>query len=68
MDYFRNNVLKISGGLEDMGSLDTGLVSCLVLTYVMIYFCISKGIKSSSKVVYFTAPAPVVLLLILMVK
>lgn len=66
--FFKEEVLKISGGIADMGSLDNELVFCLLITYVMIFFCIAKGIQSSSKVVYVTGPAPIVLLFILLIK
>ena len=51
-----------------MGEPNGHLFVCLVVTYIMIYVCIYNGIASSSKVVYVTAPAPIVLLVILMIK
>lgn len=66
--FFKEQVLKISEGIWDMGSIDGGLALCLLITYIMIYLCIAKGIQSSTKVVYFTAPAPIVLLFILLFK
>ena len=51
-----------------MGKPNGHLLICLVVTYIMIYFCIFNGIGSSSKVVYVTAPAPIILLIILMIK
>ncbi len=68
IDYFPKEVLGISEGLSNMGSLNGHLVLCLIITYVLIYFCIEQGIKSSTKVVYFTAPAPVILLFVLFFK
>lgn len=68
LDFFKDDVLKVSGGIEDMGKIDTGMMGCLVITYILIYMCISKGIQSSSKVVYVTAPAPIFLLVVLMFK
>lgn len=68
LNFFKEEILKISGGIEDMGEIDTNLMLCLILTYVLIYVCIAKGIQSSSKVVYFTAPAPIILLVILLFK
>jgi SNF family Na+-dependent transporter len=68
VEFFKQQVLKVSEGIENMGRIDGGLMLCLVVTYVIIFLCIAKGIQSSSKVVYFTAPAPIVLLVVLMVK
>lgn len=66
--FFKEEVLKVSGGIDNMGSINPNLMVCLIITYILIYLCISKGIKSSSKVVYFTAPAPIFLLIILLLK
>ena len=67
-DYFRHSILRITEGIENMGSLDFYKVLCLIISYIMIYFCIAKGPQTSSKVVYFTAPAPVILLIVLFFK
>jgi SNF family Na+-dependent transporter len=68
VDFFEKDILKKSGGIEEIGSVDGNLALCLIVTYILIYICIAKGIQSSSKVVYFTAPAPIVLLIILLIK
>eukprot|EP00057_Strongylocentrotus_purpuratus_P021617 XP_011676091.1 PREDICTED: sodium- and chloride-dependent taurine transporter [Strongylocentrotus purpuratus] len=44
------------------------LMLCLILSWLLIYLCICKGVKSSGKVVYFTATFPYVLLTILMIR
>jgi len=68
INYFPKQVLGISEGISNMGGLNYELVFCLIITYILIYYCISEGIKSSSKIVYFTAPAPLILLLVLFFK
>uniref|UniRef100_A0A4W6EHH6 Transporter n=1 Tax=Lates calcarifer TaxID=8187 RepID=A0A4W6EHH6_LATCA len=61
-------VLKISSGIEEVGSLRWELVLCLILSWVICYFCVWKGIKSTGKVTYFTATFPFVTLFVLLVR
>ncbi|XP_066936637.1 sodium-dependent neutral amino acid transporter B(0)AT3-like isoform X1 [Clytia hemisphaerica] len=63
--YFYQRVLRVSSGIEDTGvGLNVNLVGCLILAWIITYLCVVKGIKSSGKVVYFTAVFPYIVLLI----
>uniref|UniRef100_A0A8C5AGS1 Transporter n=1 Tax=Gadus morhua TaxID=8049 RepID=A0A8C5AGS1_GADMO len=44
------------------------LAGCLFLAWVIVYASLAKGIKSSGKVVYFTATFPYVVLVILLIR
>uniref|UniRef100_A0A8C4X2U1 Sodium- and chloride-dependent GABA transporter 2-like n=1 Tax=Erpetoichthys calabaricus TaxID=27687 RepID=A0A8C4X2U1_ERPCA len=68
MEFWERRVLNISGGIEVLGSLHWEMALCLLLTWIICYFCIWKGVKSTGKVVYFTATFPYVMLLILLVR
>lgn len=46
----RRRILGLSGGIEEMGSIRWDLAGCLLLSWVICYFCIWKGVKSSGKV------------------
>ena len=49
--YCRRKVLQISTGIDQMGSVKWDLTLCLLLAWIVVYFCIWKGVKSSGKVI-----------------
>uniref|UniRef100_A0A667ZQU1 Transporter n=1 Tax=Myripristis murdjan TaxID=586833 RepID=A0A667ZQU1_9TELE len=65
---FRKRVLALSGGIEEVGSIRWEVMLCLFAMWVICYFCIWKGVKSTGKVVYLTATFPYVMLLILLIR
>nr|XP_046267391.1 sodium- and chloride-dependent GABA transporter 2-like isoform X1 [Scatophagus argus] len=67
-EFWQRRVLKVSGGIEEVGSLRWELVFCLVLTWIICYFCVWKGIKSTGKAAYITATFPFIMLLILLIR
>ena len=64
-EYLQESVLAESSGIEEMGSVQWHLALCLFAAWVVIFLCLIKGIKSSGRVVYFTATFPYVVLVIL---
>ena len=48
----------MTGGIEDFGTMRWDLLGCLVVAWVLVYFCLWKGVRSSGKVVYVTATLP----------
>ncbi|KAL6479349.1 hypothetical protein MHYP_G00127820 [Metynnis hypsauchen] len=67
-EFWEHRVLSISRGIDDVGSIHWEILLCLIAMWIICYFCIWKGIKSSGKVVYFTATFPYVILLVLLVR
>ncbi|XP_058490060.1 sodium- and chloride-dependent GABA transporter 2-like [Solea solea] len=67
-EFWERRVLAISGGLEELGSIRWEVLLCLIIMWITCYFCIWKGVKSTGKVVYFTATFPYVMLLILLIR
>ncbi|KAL1242536.1 Sodium- and chloride-dependent glycine transporter [Trichinella spiralis] len=67
-EYFNNRVLNISSGIDNMGGLVNHLIPCLFASWLITATCLIKGVKSSGKVVYFTAIFPYFLLTVLLVR
>ncbi|KAI1893744.1 hypothetical protein AGOR_G00126830 [Albula goreensis] len=67
-EFWERRVLQISGGIELMGSVRWEVLLCLITMWVICYFCIWKGVKSTGKVVYFTATFPYLMLLVLLIR
>lgn len=68
-DYFVNRMLGLTGtDWENMGSMRWELVGCLFLAWLVVAAALAKGVKSSGKVVYFTAIYPYVILFILFIR
>ncbi|ELU11417.1 hypothetical protein CAPTEDRAFT_171223 [Capitella teleta] len=69
-DYLEGRVwgLRDSDGIDDLGSLHWELVLCLMLAWIMVIGALVRGVKSSGKVVYFTALFPYVVLIILLIR
>ncbi|XP_041636440.1 sodium- and chloride-dependent betaine transporter-like [Cheilinus undulatus] len=63
-EFWRSRVLRMSAD-GSLGIIHWDLAVCLLIAWVLCYFCVFKGIKSTGKVVYFTATFPYLLLLIL---
>ncbi|KAJ9601472.1 hypothetical protein L9F63_000389, partial [Diploptera punctata] len=56
-------VLHISDGIDNPGVIRWELAACLIFAWILVYFSIWKSVKSSGKVLYFTATFPYVLIL-----
>ncbi|KAG9336009.1 hypothetical protein JZ751_003268 [Albula glossodonta] len=49
IEFWENKVLNISDGLDEPGIINWELMLCLLATWVMVYFCVWKGVKSTGK-------------------
>lgn len=61
-------ILGESSSIEDFGTPKWDLVFIALFAWVVVYFCIWKGVKSSGKVVYVTALFPYFVLVIMLVR
>lgn len=66
-EYFDNYVTGsgYSSGYHDLGGVRWQLALCYLLAFICVILALSKSIKTSGKVVYFTATFPYVVLVIL---
>ncbi|XP_014669610.1 PREDICTED: sodium- and chloride-dependent glycine transporter 1-like [Priapulus caudatus] len=67
-EFFYNFILEISEGLHNLGGFHWKLLLAYCIGCFIVLVCLSKGIKSTGKVVYFTVTFPYVILLILLVR
>ncbi|XP_077495726.1 sodium-dependent proline transporter-like [Amblyomma americanum] len=56
--FFWRHVVNLSGGIEELGEIQTKLFVCLLIAWFCIFLCVFKGIKSSGKVVLVSATVP----------
>ncbi|XP_067663049.1 sodium-dependent proline transporter-like [Haliotis asinina] len=69
-EYWERYVLRIheSDGLDQLGGFSLKNTICLLFAWLLIFFCLMKGVKSSGKVVYFTATFPYIILIVLLIR
>lgn len=68
--FFELEVIQRSKGLEpeNIGVPIWKLALCMLLSWIIVVACLYKGVKSSGKVVYFTATFPYIILIILLIR
>ncbi|KAL0963035.1 hypothetical protein UPYG_G00348760 [Umbra pygmaea] len=62
-EFWDRRVLRTTN--MSLGAVQWELALCLLLAWVICYFCIWKGVKTTGKVVYFTATFPYLMLILL---
>ncbi|XP_019751340.1 sodium- and chloride-dependent GABA transporter 2-like isoform X2 [Hippocampus comes] len=68
VEYWERRILGLSSGIEHVGNVRWELALCLLLAWLLCVLCIWNGVKTTGKVVYFTATFPYVMLLVLLVR
>uniref|UniRef100_A0A1I8FLU8 Transporter n=1 Tax=Macrostomum lignano TaxID=282301 RepID=A0A1I8FLU8_9PLAT len=64
MEFFLRRPARQAGQFPSHGPLRWDMSLCLLLAWIIVFLSLSKGIKSSGKVVYFTALFPYAVLII----
>ncbi|KAK5966490.1 Sodium-dependent serotonin transporter [Trichostrongylus colubriformis] len=69
-EFYFYRVLEIqkSAGFEDLGGVKPSMAVCLAFVFILVYFALWKGPKSSGKMVWVTATAPYIVLTILLIR
>merc|ERR1712179_30102 len=65
--WFRTT-LDASGSIDELGGIKYWVFICLVLSWIVVYLILMKGIASSGKVVCFTAIFPYLVLTIFFIR
>nr|XP_033474374.1 sodium- and chloride-dependent GABA transporter ine isoform X1 [Epinephelus lanceolatus] len=66
--FFDHRLLQKTSGIEETGGIRWELFGYLIISWVIVYLCIFKGVKSTGKVVYFTAVFPYFILFALLIN
>ena len=66
--FFHQRVLNLSEGIGDLGGLQWSVVLALVLIWAIIFLIIFRGPKIVAKVVLWTVPLPVLLILVFIIR
>ncbi|XP_058460078.1 sodium- and chloride-dependent glycine transporter 2-like isoform X2 [Malaya genurostris] len=67
-EFFKNYILQLSSGIEHTGQINITLALSLLAAWLIVFLCLCRGVKSSGKVVYFTALFPYVVLVMLFIR
>ncbi|XP_068202825.1 sodium- and chloride-dependent transporter XTRP3A isoform X2 [Palaemon carinicauda] len=62
--FWYRQTIDASPSISETGGIKWWMALCLVLSWILVWLCIMKGIQSSGKVVYFTAIFPYCILVI----
>uniref|UniRef100_A0AAX7TCZ5 Transporter n=1 Tax=Astatotilapia calliptera TaxID=8154 RepID=A0AAX7TCZ5_ASTCA len=49
-EFWERRVLNITGNINELGNIRWELALCLLLSWIICYFCVWKGVKSTGKV------------------
>ncbi|XP_072026675.1 sodium- and chloride-dependent taurine transporter-like [Amphiura filiformis] len=69
-EFWERKILQVhlSSGIDDVGTINWQLMISLIVAWIIVFLIICKGVKSSGKVVYFTATFPYVIITIILIR
>ncbi|KAK9701506.1 Sodium:neurotransmitter symporter family [Popillia japonica] len=66
--FWYRTTLDAAPAIDEPGNLKWWIVLCLLLSWIVVFFIVMKGIQSSGKVVYFTSMFPYLVLTIFFIR
>ena len=66
--FFYDNILQVSSGPDVVGGFSITSLLAMFASWVLVYFCVWKGVKSVSNVIKITMPLPIILLVVLLCR
>lgn len=68
-EYWTRRVLKLTSGIEEIGGIQWELLCTLCISWLVIYLILGKGgLSQSGKIIWFTALAPYIVIIALLVR
>lgn len=68
IEFWERKILQISPGIDQPNGFQPELVLSLFIAWVLCFFCIWKGVKSTGKAVYITAIFPYIVMTALFIR
>lgn len=68
VEFWEHRILQMTDGIENVGGIQWELAACLAVVWVICFFCIWKGIKSTGRSAYIIALLPYISLTILLIR
>ncbi|XP_075680068.1 sodium- and chloride-dependent GABA transporter 2-like [Dermatophagoides pteronyssinus] len=68
IEFWEHKILQISPGIDQPNGFQWELVLTLAIAWIICFFCIWKGVKSTGKAVYVTAIFPYIVITALFIR
>lgn len=66
--YWENSVLDLNPVKDELGGINLKLWVAVTISWVIVYFCIRKGVEQTGKIALVTVISPYVLLAIFLIR
>ena len=66
--FWSKQVLGLSERIEDLGNIQPHLAISLLVSWLIVYFCILRGVQWTGKIVWFTGLFPYFMLILLFIR